>query len=355
MTGEDLLVVSLSNSVGGAEQCLRLIAQESKCPMLVLFKAKTNTLANIAGNEVKYISSVHLFLGFLMLPIALYQYRRFTIISSHSYLNAVLGILARVGYLKGKIISRESTSIFIRYKGFKRYIYAILYHAGYPAIYRIICQSYEMADQLNSNAPYLKGKIRVVPNPLDFEKALLMAGVSKNRNTLKYICAAGRLIPIKGFDLLIKAFSVLAKKYPDYILLILGTGPMLPALTALIAELNISEKVSLLGYQSNPYSYFKAAEVCVVPSVLEGFPNVLLEMMAVNSSIVSTLCAGGIAEIPGIIKVQPRSVDALIQGLSSALEQKTTEREKMDSYLQDRSPRIFLSKIMMESEIGLNN
>lgn len=355
MIKEGLLVISLSNSVGGAEQCLRLIAKESKCLMLVLFKAKTNTLANIDGNDVKYISSVHLLFGFLMLPIALYQYRRFTIISSHSYLNAVLGILKRVGYLKGKIICRESTSIFIRYKGFKRYIYAMLYRAGYPAICRIICQSYEMADQLYANAPYLKGKIRVVPNPLDFEKAMLMSGVNVPKSTARYICAAGRLIPIKGFDLLIKAFSVLAGKYPDYKLLILGTGPMLPILNALIAELMISEKVCLLGYQSNPYLYFKAAEACVVSSILEGFPNVLLEMMAVNNSIVSTVCAGGIAEIPGIIKVQPRSVDALIEGLNTALEQKTSERAKMDSYLQDRSPKIFLSKIMMESEMSISN
>ncbi|RZK26934.1 MAG: glycosyltransferase [Flavobacterium sp.] len=355
MTREDLLVISLSNSVGGAERCLKLIALESGCPIVFLFRSKTNVLSGFENNEVKYISSMHLFFGFLMLPLTLYRYRKFTIISSHSYVNAVLGILARFRYLKGKIISRESTSIFIRYKGIKKHIYSMLYRAGYPALHRIICQSYDMADQLSSHAPYLKGKIKVVPNPIDFDKAILLSKSKGPFFEKKVICAAGRLIPIKGFDLLIKAFSDLSKKYPDYMLLILGVGPMLLSLNKLIDELGISEKVSLIGYQSNPYAYFRAADICIVPSILEGFPNVLLEMMAVNDTVVTTLCAGGIAEIPGIITVKPQSVAALTLGLETAIEKKTNERDKIDSYLKERSPEMFLQKIMVESEITSEN
>lgn len=355
MTKENLLVISLSNNVGGAERCLKLIALESGCPILFLFRSKTNVLNGFDNNEVKYISTVHLIFGFLMLPAMLYQYRNYTIISSHSYLNAVLGIMARFRYLKGKIISRESTSIFIRYKGLKKHIYSILYKAGYPALHRIICQSNDMADQLSLHAPYLHGKIRVVPNPIDFDKVILMSESEAPLLEKKVICAAGRLIPIKGFDLLIRAFYELDKKYSGYILMILGVGPMFSQLHKLIDELGISDKVSLIGYQSNPYAYFKAADICVVSSILEGFPNVLLEMMAVNDTVVTTLCAGGIAEIPGIITVKPQSIAALTMGLENAIEKKTNERDKMNSYLKERSPEMFLQKIMAESKIPSGN
>lgn len=294
-----------------------------------------------------FLSSKSILRGFFMLPLALARYRDHTIISSHGYLNAVLGALRRIGYLRGRLIARESTSIFLRYKGLHKNIYSLLYRAGYPALDTIITQSELMSQQLRAQAPYLNPqRIRVVDNPLDFALARQMGESEQPPEQGGYICAAGRLIAIKGFDVLICAFAQISSSYPELKLVILGEGEQRGYLSELIERLSLTHRVILAGYKANPFSYFRRAKLCVVSSALEGFPNVLLQMMAVNSCIVSTLCAGGIADIPGIIKVQPSSKFAMETALRSALDQGEINRGEIDEYLLRRSPKGFLQKVM---------
>lgn len=342
----NILVLSLSDQMGGAEQCLRLIAAQTNAQMLFLLSAKSSKLSEIDLGKAQYLSKRSLLMGFIRLPFALYRYRNFTLVSSHAYLNGVIGIMGRVGYLKGLLIVRESTSIFERYNGLKKRLYLLLYRLGYPALDRVICQSNAMASQLLANAPYLgENVVRVVPNPLNLDNALKMAAVESSPVVGQYICAAGRLIAIKGFDLLIKAFSRLLVQHPDLRLVILGAGPLHAKLNLLIKELGIDKNVMLIGYQENPYPYFKSARVCVIPSIMEGFPNVLLQMMAVNDSVVSTRCAGGIEDIPGIIKVNPGSVNELYAGLQEAMLNKNPERSAMDAFLAERNPGAFIHNV----------
>lgn len=342
----NILVLSLSDQMGGAEQCLRLIAAQTNAQMLFLLNAKTSKLSEIDPEKVQYLSNNSLIMGFMRLPFALYRYRNFTLVSSHAYLNAVIGIMGRIGYLKGTLLVRESTSIFERYSGLKKQFYLLLYRLGYPAIHRVICQSNAMASQLFANAPYLgKNVVRVVPNPLNLGKALELASIKASPVVGQYICAAGRLIAIKGFDFLIKAFSRLLVQHPGLRLVILGAGPLHAKLSLLIKELGIEKNVMLIGYQENPYPYFKSAQVCVIPSIMEGFPNVLLQMMAVNNSVVCTRCAGGINDIPGIVKVNPGSVNELYAGLREAVLNNNPERSAMDTFLAERNPKTFIHNI----------
>ena len=127
----------------------------------------------------------------------------------------------------------------------------------------------------------------------------------------EFICAAGRLIPIKGFSLLINAFKPIVEKRKDLKLVILGEGPERDNLQKQIHQLGLEGSVILMGHVANPYVYFKYAKVCVVSSIEEGFPNTLLQMIALNTLVVSTLCAGGIAEIPSILKEGTGNIYAL--------------------------------------------
>lgn len=349
---DELLVISLTDHVGGAEQCLSLIAAQTGCKMLFLLKAKSNRLQGIDPQKAGYLSNVHLLIGFIKLPFVLYPYRRYTLITSHSYLSAVIGIMRRLGYLKGVLIARESTSIFIRYKGWRKQLYKLLYKMGYPALSRIVCQSDVMADQLISQAPYLNKKnIKVIANPLDFTSAKKRADLIVSPIAGHYICAAGRLISIKGFDILIRAFAQLSESHTEVKLIILGSGPQHHLLTQLIADLKLEKNVMLVGHMENPYPYFKSAQMCVVPSILEGFPNVLLQMMAVNNLIISTLCAGGIADIPDIVKVEPGDIKSLHKGMEKALFMKKPERAKIDAYLEERNPQHFIHKLFSDLEV----
>src|SRR5690606_690470 len=84
-----VIILSLTNRMGGAEQILLMIADVLKSPLIFLKKANKYQLQLSSAHSVKYISKKSLLRGFILLPQALFKYRKgCVIISSHAYLNA---------------------------------------------------------------------------------------------------------------------------------------------------------------------------------------------------------------------------------------------------------------------------
>jgi len=80
-------------------------------------------------------------------------------------------------------------------------------------------------------------------------------------------------------------------------LIILGEGAERPILEALVRDLGLEEDVELPGFVENPYKYMKRAAVFVLSSRWEGLPNVLIEVLALGTPVISTDCPSGPAEI----------------------------------------------------------
>jgi glycosyltransferase involved in cell wall biosynthesis len=108
----------------------------------------------------------------------------------------------------------------------------------------------------------------------------------------------GRLVPQKGFDILIEAFAKIASQVPDLHCLILGTGEDREKLTRQIRAAGLETRVRLLGYQdrSKAMSILKSGDIFVMPSRYEGTPVALLEAAALARPILAA-CAGGIPEL----------------------------------------------------------
>lgn len=113
----------------------------------------------------------------------------------------------------------------------------------------------------------------------------------------------GRLVEQKNFPLLIEAFARV-RQATDARLVIIGGDDASSdqcahrqQLQALAVGLGVGDDVDLIGYQSNPYPYLKAASVFVLSSLYEGFGNVLIEAMLVGCPVVSTDCPSGPFEI----------------------------------------------------------
>lgn len=314
-----LVFLSLSNNMGGAEQILHLLAKKTLSPIIYLKKSELNILPILGDSQ--FISEKSLVYGFLGLFRALNQYKNNHIIfSSHAYLNGFLGILKRLNLIKSKVVVRESTSLFTRYTGLKRMSYKYIYKLGYPCLDLVICQTQEMREQLLTFNPFLEpDKVKVFRNPIDLDYLVKRSSNSLDNELGDYICTAGRLIPIKGFTILIRAFKHILIDYPNLKLIILGDGPQKSELFELINLLGLDKKVILLGYKGNPMPYFRNAKLNIISSIKEGFPNTLLQMMAVNSNVVSTLCAGGINEIKGVITCNVNNEDELLESIKSAL------------------------------------
>lgn len=352
---EKLVFVSLTDSAGGAEQILLMSSLVHQSRLVFLKKASSSALViDKNSSDVRFLNKHSLLWGFVLLIRELYEFRTgYTIVSSHSYLNAFLGMLKRVGYLKSKLITRESTSIFLRFSGLKKFSYKFVYILGYPAIDLLVCQTMEMRTQLLQNLKFLRdNRVVVEKNPIDVDL------VQKRSNLIiddpifkkKYICSAGRLMKLKGFDKLILAFSKIEKMQPGLQLIILGEGEERENLENLISSMNLQDKVRLAGFVSNPFPYFKNAKVCVVSSIREGFPNVLLQMMALNKSVVSTLCADGIGDFESVVTCEVNDENALADALEIQLMngESATENKNIE-FISSRSPSNFLESLLSQT------
>lgn len=136
-------------------------------------------------------------------------------------------------------------------------------------------------------------KVSIIPN---FVRDLPSASADRC-DTERLILAVGRLAPQKGFDLLIQAFARSEAARYGYRLVILGEGTERPELEALARALGVASEVSLPGVVSEPAEWMMRARIFVLSSRYEGFPNVLLEAMALGCAVVAFDCPSGPGEI----------------------------------------------------------
>jgi len=135
---------------------------------------------------------------------------------------------------------------------------------------------------------HFQKKRLIIKNPISFNIPKKVDFSKKE----KLIVAAGRLHPVKGFDLLLKAFSKIENK-KDWKLLILGEGSEREFLEQMILELNLSPYVEMPGQVNNIEDYLVKASIFVLSSRNEGFPNALVEGMAFGCAPISFNCKTG--------------------------------------------------------------
>jgi glycosyltransferase involved in cell wall biosynthesis len=208
----------------------------------------------------------------------------------------------------------------------------------YPTADRITAVSQGVKDDLAGRLRLAPGRIRVVYNPVTTPELETLAREQPRHPWLQdgapVVLAAGRLVPAKGFDLLIRAAAVVRRRHPLR-LVILGEGPERPRLLALARELQIADCVDLPGFDKNPFSYMRSCTLFVLSSRYEGLPGVLIQAMACGAPVVATDCPAGPAEIisPGQdgILVPVEDVDALAAEIERLLGDPETRHRLGDS------------------------
>jgi glycosyltransferase involved in cell wall biosynthesis len=110
------------------------------------------------------------------------------------------------------------------------------------------------------------------------------------------LLCVGRLIPIKGHIVLLRAFAEARREIPALELDIAGRGPMEPALRALARELGVGDAVRFLGYVSPIQEAIEGSAIVVVPSMGEGFGMVALEAMERARPVIAA-SIGGLGEL----------------------------------------------------------
>ena len=156
---------------------------------------------------------------------------------------------------------------------------------------------YNLADgvvlQTKKNQEYfsktVQQKSTVIYNPIDLGNN---AGTALKSKKEKMFVSAGRLMPQKNQEMMIKAFKEVVKRYPEYCLTIYGDGPSKEKLEQLIKNQGLEKNIFLPGSTKLFHEQIKNAKAFVLSSDYEGMPNALIEAMCLGLPVISTKVSG---------------------------------------------------------------
>ena len=144
-------------------------------------------------------------------------------------------------------------------------------------------------------------QVWLIPNavPVDELSAIASARIETTRGSSPsssdegpVLVAVGRLVPEKGFDVLLRALQEVRKSFPATRLMVIGEGPSRPILERLASELNLDQAVVWMGFLKNPFPHMSRAQILVAPSRWESFGNAVAEAMALGVPVIATRCGG---------------------------------------------------------------
>ena len=191
----------------------------------------------------------------------------------------------------------------------------------YPLAKTVVVQSSEGEEWLRKHCP--GSHVDVIHNPLVHPLPITQPIVLPNKfiaEDKRVILGVGRLVPKKGFERLISGFAQFSRGNPKWILALVGQGPEKASLMALAKRLDLEENVVFPGRIGNLSDWYKRAEVFVLSSYREGFPNVLLEAMSYGVASIAADCPSGPADIiqpdvNGLLVSNKHFAEDLVSGL----------------------------------------
>lgn len=288
---------------GGAERVilnlLHSLDRQRFLPILVLVENSGVFLKEIPGDiDVITLETKRVRFAICKIIKVVRRIKPDVVMSTILHLNIAMALVKLCSSNKICFIAREATIPSNDHRQNNEYnLESRLVRISYSLLNKIICNCEFMKNDLIQNYGILKEKIHVINNPVNFKDVLAKEHVGSGflDQDKVNILAVGRLSPEKGFDLLLQAFACINN--PRFHLTILGEGLERPRLQQLIESLQLERRVTLAGHQENPFAYMHQADLLVLSSRYEGFPNVVIEANACGTPVVAFDCPGGIREI----------------------------------------------------------
>ncbi len=225
-------------------------------------------------------------------------------------------------------------------------MWEVLRRWTYPFADRVVVQTERAGNYFPAK---LQDRIVVMPNPVILpptEPSEQIAILPGDRSLI----AIGRLTYQKGFDLLLEALAQLKDSYPEWTLTILGEGELRPQLESLCDRLGLKDRVYLPGRLPNPHEFLCQADIFIMSSRFEGFPNALCEAMVCGLPVISTDCPNGPREIirEGVdgILVPTEDVSALAAAMERLMSDPET-RKSLATAAPEIADRFSLEKVML--------
>jgi glycosyltransferase involved in cell wall biosynthesis len=188
----------------------------------------------------------------------------------------------------------------------------------------VLAVARSMARDLPAQFGLDPARVHAINNPVDIAAIERAAALpAPDLPARPYVLSVGRLEWQKGHDLLITAFAR-SGYAASHEMVILGEGSRLPDLRRLAGELGVADRVHFAGFTANPHAWMAAADLFVLPSRWEGFPNAAAEAMAAGAPLLLADCSYGAADlvthgVNGSL-VPPEDMEALSAVMASLLE-----------------------------------
>lgn len=195
---------------------------------------------------------------------------------------------------------KYETKFILRISGFPKlnFFRKLLWKLTLNKIYKITCPTNSTKNYLIGLNIIDKNKIEVLQDPvLNIRKIRKLQLQSLDEKINNYLFAAGRLTQQKNFEFLINGFNKIHINHPDIKLLIAGDGELQKRLKLVIKNLNLENKVHLIGFKKNIYNYMKNSKGFILSSLWEDPGFVLIEAAFCRVPIIASDCNNGPKEI----------------------------------------------------------
>jgi glycosyltransferase involved in cell wall biosynthesis len=197
-----------------------------------------------------------------------------------------------------------NTKFILRISGLPKlnFLRMMLWKSLSNKIYLVTCPTIATLQYLESKNIFDKEKFIYLPDPIIDTKEYIkkvkdISSIEKYFNKKKSLLAIGRLTNQKNFIFLIKCFKKISEKYDYLNLFIIGDGEEKKKLLDLINNLNLVNKVFILGYRDNVFNYLNNCKCFLLTSLWEDPGFVLVEAGVANATVISSNCPNGPTEI----------------------------------------------------------
>lgn len=203
-------------------------------------------------------------------------------------------LLFRIFKFKTKLIIRISGTPKLNF--FRKFFWKICS----KTVFKVTCPTTSSFETLKKLNIFDNNKLEILYDPIIIVKEIKNkknVKLDENLKNNEFVISIGRLTKQKNFQLLIKAFSKINKKFPNLKLVIIGEGEERKNLEKLITNFNLNHKIYLLGYKPNVFNYLNKAKCFISSSLYEDPGFVLLEAGYLNKSVFAANSGTGPSEI----------------------------------------------------------